>query len=215
MKWKKFFTTWDGVRFENRMQRYVIFGLIASNVIVGLAAFTRGEVVVLTPPELTQPMKVARDRADQSFSESWSLVMAGLLGNVTPGNADNLKRLVTPMLAPSVYQDVVNALSRQVEQIKLDRVTIRFEPREVIFEPRTEKVFVVGNSIVAGPMGRDDRGVRTYELIVKVRAYQPYVTHLETYRGQPRTLENLARMNKTVSRAAIADAAADAPETAR
>ena len=215
MNWGKFFSTWDGMRFENRLQRYVIFGLIASNVVVGLAAFTRGEVVVLTPLELTQPMKVARDRADQSFAESWSLVMAGLLGNVTPGNADDLKRLITPLLAPSVYQDVVNALARQVEQIKLDRVTMRFEPREVIFEPKTEKVFVVGSSIVSGPMGRDDRDARTYELIVKVRAYQPYVTHLETYRGQPRTLENLARLEKTASRAATAEAAADAREAAR
>lgn len=193
MNWKKFFGSWDGMRLQNRAQRYMIFCLIASNVVIGLVAFGRSEVVVLTPPVLEKPVKVARDHSDQSYAEAWSVVLADLLGNVTPASVDYVKRLVAPMLAPTVYQEVTNALVRQAEQIKLDRVTTSFEPREVIYEPKTTKVFVMGNSVVSGPVGRDERTPRTYEFIVKVRNYQPYVTHVDTYRGHARTIDNEAR----------------------
>lgn len=215
MNWKKFFSSWDGMRLENRSQRFMIFGLIASNLVVAMVAFGRSDVVVLTPPVLEKPVKVARDHSDQSYAEAWSVVLADLLGNVTPASVDFVKRLVGPMLAPSVYQDVMNALSRQAEQIKLDRVTTSFEPREVIYEPKTNKVFVSGNSITAGPVGHEERTPRTYEFIVKVRNYQPYVTHTDTYRGNPRTIENLEKMNTRQKRDEQVEQAAQAREESR
>lgn len=200
MELGKFLTTWKGTLLENRLQRYLIAALVASNIIIGVAAFGRSEVVVLAPSEITHAIKVARDAGDQGYSETWGLALAQLLGNVTPGNADFVKRAIAPLLAPSIYQDTMNALFRQVEQIKLDRVSTRFDPREVIYEPKTGKVFVTGYSVAAGPAGKEERATRSYEFIVHVHNYQPFVTHLDTYHGVPHTLENNERAGTQAAR---------------
>jgi conjugal transfer pilus assembly protein TraE len=197
---KKFLSTWKGTLWENKLQRYLIAALVASNIVLGLAAFGRSEVVVLTPPEITRALKVARDQGDQSYSETWGLALAQLLGNVTPGNADFVKRSIAPVLAPSIYQDTMNALFQQVEQIKLDRVSTRLDPREVIYEPKTGKVFVTGYSVAAGPAGKEERDTRTYEFIIRVHNYQPLVTYIDTYRGAPHTLENNERAGTQAAR---------------
>jgi len=126
--------------------------------------------------------------------------LAQLLGNVTPGNADFVKRSIAPVLAPSIYQDTMNALFQQVEQIKLDRVSTRLDPREVIYEPKTGKVFITGYSVAAGPAGKEERDTRTYEFIIRVHNYQPLVTYIDTYRGAPHTLENNERAGTQAAR---------------
>lgn len=200
MELKKFLASWKGTLLENRLQRYLIAALLVSNIVLGLAAFGRGEVVVLTPPEITRALKVARDQGDQNYSETWGLALAQLLGNVTPGNADFVKRAIAPVLAPAIYQDTMNALFQQVEQIKLDRVSTRLDPREVLYEPKTGKVFVTGYSVAAGPAGKEERDTRTYEFIIRVHNYQPLVTYIDTYRGAPHTLANKERAGTQAAR---------------
>ena len=218
MELKQFLASWKGTRLENRLQRYLIAALLVANVALALAAFGRGEVVVLTPPEITRALKVARDQGDQNYSETWGLALAQLLGNVTPGNADFVKRAIAPVLAPSIYQDTMNALFQQVEQIKLDRVSTRLDPREVVYEPKTGKVFVTGYSVAAGPAGKEERDTRTYEFVIRVHNYQPLVTYIDTYRGAPHTLEHNERTDTQAARdtrrseAAAADAG-EAKET--
>jgi hypothetical protein len=77
-------------------------------------------------------------------------LFAQLLGNVTPGTVDFVKERLTPLLSPSIYQDVIDAIEIQAQQIKNDRVTMRFEPRFVEYEPKSDKVFVYGYSYVKG-----------------------------------------------------------------
>ncbi len=193
MEFKKFFETWKGAQLENRTHRILVMALVVSNIILGMAAFTRSEVVVLTPPDLTQAIKVARDQGDQGYSETWGYSIALMLGNVTPGNADFTKRALAPLLAPAIYQDVLNELYRQAEQIKIDRVSIRFEPRAVVYETKTGKVFVTGYSYAMGPSGKQEQSTRTYELVIRVFNYQPNVTYMNTYLGEAHTLDYLER----------------------
>lgn len=55
-----------------------------------------------------------------------------------------------PILAPAIYQEFIDALEIQAQEIQADRITMRFEPRFVEYEETTDKVFVYGHSFVKG-----------------------------------------------------------------
>jgi conjugal transfer pilus assembly protein TraE len=193
MEFKKFIKTWKGTQRENNAYRYLVIMLVVSNIVLAMATFVRSEVIVLTPPDLTKAIRISREQGDQGYSETWGLAIATLLGNVTPGNADFTKRALATLLSPSIYQQVLNELYRQAEQIKIDRVSIRFEPREVNYEEKTGKVFVTGYSYAVGPYEKREQTVRTYELIIRVINYQPNIVFMDTYSGDPHTLAYLEK----------------------
>lgn len=63
------------------------------------------------------------------------------------------------MLSPEIYQDVIDAIEIQSKQIKEDRVTMRFEPRFVEYEEKSDKVFAYGYSYVKGASSQQGRNV--------------------------------------------------------
>ncbi|MCV5185818.1 type IV conjugative transfer system protein TraE, partial [Escherichia coli] len=77
------------------------------------------------PFTLTEEAWVTKSNASQSYKEAWGFAFAQLLGNVTPGTVDFVKERITPLLSPSIYQDVIDAIEIQAQQIKNDRVTMR------------------------------------------------------------------------------------------
>src|SRR5690606_2952671 len=76
VKLKEFLSTWRGTRIENRLQRWTIAGLILSNIAVGLAAFARGETVVLVPPDLTAQVAISRTDSDRDYRLAWAFFLA-------------------------------------------------------------------------------------------------------------------------------------------
>lgn len=196
MNLKTFLTTWRGTRLENQYQRWAIAGLVFSNIVVGLAAFGRGETVVVIPPDLAGKIAISRSDGDRDYQQAWAFFLAQLLGNVTPGNADVVKKAVEPLLAPAIYRETVRVLTEQVESIKRDRVSLRFEPREIKFEQATGKAFVEGFSVVSGAAGKEERNPRTYEFMIKVRNYRPVIEHIDNYVGPARTMTELERLER-------------------
>lgn len=197
MKLAQFLQTWRGTRLENQSQRWTILALIVSNIVIGLVALGRGATVsVSVPPGLSDPITISRSDSDVDYQNAWGLFLATLLGNVTPGNADVVKKAVEPLLAPAIYRDAVRVLTEQVEAIKRDRVAMRFEPRQVKFELASGKVFVEGFSVVSGTAGKEDRNPRTYEFLVKVKNYRPVIEHMNNYIGVARTSGELERIDR-------------------
>ena len=82
--------------------------------------------------------------------------MAELLGNVTPTNADFIGKAITPLLSAELYPSVMDALSEQVNALKIDRVATSFKPRQVTYEQATGKVFVTGELTTQGPNAKAD-----------------------------------------------------------
>ena len=149
--------------------------------------------VVIMPPTLTTKGEIARSKASQSVKESWSLYLSQLLGNVTPDTAEFVSDNVGPLLDPLIYSDVINVVEKEIDAIKRDRVSQRFEPRRVVYEPETDKVFVTGFSFVKGVGGEERRFERTYEFHWFVRDYGIRLDEFANYRGRPKTLKELAR----------------------
>lgn len=187
MNLSAFLTTWRGTQLENRISRLVILALAAAVFVLTLMLGRVERTVVLVPPEITGPVEIARDSASREAQEAWALYVAELLGNVTPQTGEFLIQVLEPLLAASLRRDVMEVLSDQVEEIRRERVSMRFEPREIAYEEASQTVYVSGFHTTEGPGGMPIKAERTYEVRVSYRNYRPLVTHLDVYPGAPRT----------------------------
>ncbi len=68
-----------------------------------------------------------------------------------------------------------------------------FEPKRILWEAGTSKVFVHGFGVTQAVGGSAERVMRTYEIELEIRRHQPLISHLTTYAGQPRTQDELRR----------------------
>lgn len=195
MKWQVFTETWQTIQAENRWSRVVIVGLMVSNAVLAAHALTEKPIVTVVPPN-HQGITIKPSGGDQKFSEAWGLYLAELIGNITPGNVEFVIGSVEPMLSPKIYQETVVALRAQAKKISDDRVSMRFEPHQVNFEPSTGKVFVSGNSYVSAAGGEEKKTKRTFEFIVSSSNYMPRIDQIETYAGNPLTQKVRERMQK-------------------
>lgn len=173
----------------------MIAGLLATNAILAAHALVERPIVTVMPPN-THGITVTSNGGDQRFSEAWGLYLAGLIGNITPGNIDFVVKSIEPMLSPAIYQDAVVALRAQAQKIAADRVSMRFEPREVIYETSTGKVFVSGYSYLSAAGGEEKRTKRTFEFRISSSNYMPQIDHIETYAGNPLTQKVRERRKK-------------------
>lgn len=191
MHFARFKGSWSAARRENATKNMLVAVLIVTNLIAVLGWFRTRETVVLVPPTLDERVTVSADAASDGYKKAWALYVAELLGNVSPGNADFILAAVEGIMAPSAYRTLKAALARQIQDIKVDSLTVSFEPRQVTHEIETNKVFVYGRFQAEGPSGDPRSFMRTYEMKVAMRFGRPWVTHLEPYAGVPRTVAYL------------------------
>lgn len=196
MKLGEFLKTWQGTQQENKSQRLILAGLVASNLALVVMAFAQDKTIVMVPPDLSDEVQISRTAANQGYIESWALYLGQLLGNVTPGNADMVRQAMGPLLSSDIYQAAMSVMERQVYEIKENRVEQRFEPRRVLYEKSSGKVFVNGFGIVQGPVGEPERWEKTYEFIIDIVRHQPVVRHIQLYSGKPRTSRELERRER-------------------
>jgi conjugal transfer pilus assembly protein TraE len=191
VKLGQFLESWRIVQAENRLHRIVLLGLIVTNGLSALSALRTERAVVLVPPNLDKEIEITRNTASSELKESWGLYLAELLGNVTPTNADFIGKAITPLLSAELYRSVMDALSEQVNALKIDRVATSFKPRQVAYEQETGKVFVTGELTTQGPNARAETKNRTYEFLLAIHNYRPRLDSIDVYVDEPRTLERL------------------------
>lgn len=184
--------------------RMVLRLLVASLMLLALMTATvgflawslgaRDEIVVLVPPKLGHETRIAEAQADADYKRSWALFVAQQLGSVTPANAKFLRPTLGPLLSAGIYTDVMVRLESELEKVRRDRLTLWFEPREVIFEEPRNRVFVHGLAVTRTLVGAESRDPVTYEMQIAIENFRPRIDFLNTYRGKPRTAEVLTRL---------------------
>lgn len=200
MNFKEYLQSWNGKVQEISYHRKIIIILLMVLVLYSLLLFKKETIVIIQPFTLSNEASVMKDDSTQSYKEAWGLALAILLGNATPGNVEYIKESISPMLHSSIYIDAMIALQMQIDQIKEDRISTRFEPRAVYFETTTKKVFVSGYSFIQSGIGKPDKKERTYEFIIDVSNYMPVIKLIDTYQGQARTEDILKKVNETKKR---------------
>ena len=173
-----------GTRVRERLLMGLSAGLLLCTIAEGVALARDRRAVVIVPEGLTHEARLSASKADEPYLSSWSYYLAGLLGNVTPGTSGYIKDALGP---------------EQVRRITEDRVTLSFIPKYSRFEEKSGKYFVNGLSVMTGPGGAQEKTERTYEFRFRMKNFQPYLTWIETYEGEPRTLEMEERMSRRSS----------------
>lgn len=196
MKFLKFIRSYEGTQSENRWLRLFVGGLVLLTLMLTFKVFSKDTVVIIQPQTLETEAWVMKNQSSQSYKEAWGLFLANMLGNTTPANVDFLKEKIAQLLSPEIFNEALEAMQVQANQIKTDRVTMRFEPRFVVYEESNGRVYVQGYSFIKGVTGTEDRTDRTYEIEVQINRYVPQVTYINTYEGKPRT----ARVREQIER---------------
>jgi len=191
VKYMEFLDTWRGTQAENKFSRMIIMGLISSNIITGLVLLQSDKTIVMVPPHFKDEIKMTYSKANQEFKTSWGTYFSILMGNISPGNSKFIKKTIEPFLGASIYREAMSAISDQLADIDLERVTLAFNPRMVSYEKETDKVFITGKLIEKGPSGKPKIHVRTYEFIISVDNYKPKMMHVDVYRGEARTINSV------------------------
>ena len=191
MKAALFRKSWDNLSRENLIWRYVSIGQVVALVILAYAVVHRDEIVILSPPDLSEKVEISRDKASLAYKKGFAMYLAMLGGNVTPGNVEIIKEAIGPLLSPAIYRGVMDSIEEQINALRMDRITLEYTPKAISYEPETEKIFVSGIQISRGPSGLPDTKRRTYEFIIDMQNYRPILVHAVAYPGNPKTIEAL------------------------
>jgi conjugal transfer pilus assembly protein TraE len=95
----------------------------------------------------------------------------------------------------------MDQITRDLTDLKSENVSSIFEIESVMYEPDSDKVFVTGKNKLKSTSGGIDGGYQTYEYVIAMEHYTPYITAFNVYAGQPRTQDRLLReseVKKTV-----------------
>lgn len=193
MRLKNFSENWNAMRIENYWSRIAIIALAVAVALLAFVAINQKTAVVVMPPTMTEEGEIIAKEASESFHEGWSHHVARTIGNVSTGNASFVKSTIEPLLAPSIYEDTLVVIERQLDEIRRDQVAYSFEPREVVYDTETNRTWVSGLQFLHQGSDETQRFNRTYEMEWEFQNYRPLLTHIETYEGGPRFPEDMNR----------------------
>jgi conjugal transfer pilus assembly protein TraE len=193
--------TWNGINHLNDYLKILLLISIISNVILVIAVLSKSHTVVLVPSHITENLEVSKNKSSGGYKKAWALFATQLIGNVSPGNAEFVKEQFSGLLASDVRIGVMDQITRDLTDLKSENVSSIFEIESVMYEPDSDKVFVTGKNKLKSTSGGIDGGYQTYEYVIAMEHYTPYITAFNVYAGQPRTQDRLLReseVKKTV-----------------
>lgn len=188
--------TWSVMQAEMRF----LFGLIGALTIIIIIlsisiSMTKTEVVVI-PSHLTDKVKIVGNEADEGFKKVWGLFVAQLVGNVTPSTVEFMIDNISGLLAPGVYTELNESLKFQSESIRMRKISISFNAKDVYYSEEKDMVWVFGERVVtAAGVNRKKKSTYTYELKVEVRGGYPYIVWFNGYKGSPLIEDSLRENN--------------------
>lgn len=199
---KKYLGTFQGLQAEGRFLRICVAALLGIVAFLVVTLANRPTIVTIQPWTLSEDAQVTRDRASRSYIEAWGFALSQLLGNVTPSNVGFIGERLGPLLDPAIYHSVMDGLGENAHMLIDQRISIRFEPRRVVYEKSTGKVFVTGYSYAreGSSLDNEKRTERTYEFQIKIDHYAPLITSIDTYEGGARTRDVQAKRDAKINR---------------
>jgi len=164
-------------------------------------AATQRERVILVPPYMDERMTVGWEQAGREYYKSWAMYVSMLIGNITPENVDFVIDNLSGMFAPKIYQSVKQRLlSLAKEPMFASGTSISyFTTDQILYEPSTNKVFVVGEYIsttttASGMLNSTKHVIMEYEM--EMKAGRPVIKYFTSYPGRkPHTIK-WKRLNK-------------------
>ena len=146
-------------------------------------AVTNKVITQWSPPYLDERMVVAYDFADSTMHLKYGLHNAILMGNSTPATIDEIVKALEMSFTPALYHSLKADLLQQAEDLKKSGSTIQFIPKNWEYEPDTQLTFVTGTQILRPVQGNPMQKTVTYEFIIEVNNYVPWIKHFALCSG--------------------------------
>ena len=94
----------------------------------------------------------------------------------SPRNIDFVLASLQRYIAPSIYQEMSQAMLEQAKAIKAGNYAMSFAVQEIVYE-EGQRVLVKGQATMHGPFGKQTLS-RTYEYAIAIRNYAPVITEV-------------------------------------
>lgn len=193
MDYKNFASTWLSLQASNRFLKLVCLSLMGLNLLTLIGWLKKDTAVILIPPSLSEKSEIARNKASEGYKKAWAMYTATLIGNVSPENADFVLDSFSNMVTGEIRSLITEQVAQELDMLKQEKVTSRFEIVRVTYEPETDKVFVTGRNVLMGAGGKSAPSEQTFEFQIDVKQYSPIITQMASYQGQPRLLSILQK----------------------
>lgn len=201
MKWPNLSRSWTHANEQNRLLKYSNLILGISLMIAVFGILDKEREIVLVPPKFSEEITLTQDKASSGYKNSWSVYVAGLVGNIHPGNADFIAEQLSSLLDARLYHQFRGQLASEVSEIMERRISVSYKPREVRDDPESGKTFVVGDREVVVPGAEPTRDESfVYEFTWEIRGRVPLLTHFDYYKGAPRTADYMRRYGDKVKK---------------
>lgn len=189
MNYSKARKTWEDTDSRNKLLIVSNIGMVFLCGMMFTKIMSTHEIVTMQPPALQGIAKIGVDSANAEYKKSWAIYVATLVGNVTPNNVSFISDTLSGMLDSKIYPKIRTQIAAMAKDpvFANNSTSLVFEPRSVVYEPKTDKVFVSGDLYSLSAGGRTINRRMVYEMIVSIKDYRPVITHLDTYEGHPRT----------------------------
>ncbi len=149
--------------------------------------FQKDTVVTNNLNEHCQTSVISQNWMSDATSVRLGQYLSGVVGNVSPANAEFVKTQILPFASAETYQKVESMLNEQVDGLKEDRITLTYHAERAFVENGI--TFVTGKLVLSGPTGMKKTLIRTYEWGFEVQNYTPVFKTIKAYDDVPHDLE--------------------------
>ncbi|KZX73687.1 hypothetical protein A3715_15670 [Oleiphilus sp. HI0009] len=157
---------------------------------------------VQLPPVVEEKMYISSDYGDKNLKIAWAKTFSRYAGNVTPKNVQSVADALLEYMNKRVANKLSGNFGSQVFRIENEGRRTRFTIKNSQYEEQTGKIFISGEFEVMIPssakvtLERSKSNIRkdkVYEIEISIDSGEPEITYFDTYFGQPKTKEYLAK----------------------
>lgn len=192
MNLNKYTSTLSGAKSATAVLGVACAALSVALLIAVSALASARERVVVVPPGLSGPVRIDWGRADTEYLKTFGVFYSTLLGTINPRNAEYVADRLSGMTAPEAYAQIRKSILATAKDPAFagSGSTSNFVSRQVIQEPESGLVFVVGENQTYSGFGQAKVTPVTYEMDVRIVEGRPVVYSIVNYAGSdPHTAE--------------------------
>ncbi|HIF9538229.1 TPA: TraE/TraK family type IV conjugative transfer system protein [Photobacterium damselae] len=193
MELPKFKLDFNTLKSELNMHRIATAALSVTLLLSTYALINQKPIVITESSPLCTGIEYSFSSMSKDGHERLGTMLAHVLGNANPSNADYVKNTILKMSSSQIYNRVNNIITDQINKLKEDKVTMTFQPDTVQFEDGT--VFATGKATMEGLTGKKNSSIRTYEFSFNVENYTPSMVYIDVYEGIAHNKEWRAKQN--------------------
>lgn len=108
----------QGMGADRNAWRWLAIGLLAGDLLLGVALMMKSERTVVTPPEIHKTFWVSDDHASPEYLEQMALWFAGLVLNISPANVEYQNELFLRYATPDGHGRMKSLMAVQAKRIK-------------------------------------------------------------------------------------------------